>query len=274
MTEAPATRPSLQTRPRPPIGRWLLVAFWILAILASARQTYRSNPEALKSGEFVSNFLETIREMIPPDPKVIPSLGKPLLDTLAMSVMSTTFALALAFPLAFLAARTTSPHVLIAYIVKGAFNALRAIPELITAIIFVASVGFGLLSGVLALGFHSAGMLGKFIAEAIEKVDHGLNEAVASCGGSRFHVIVFSVIPQILANVVDYTLYRWEHNFRASSVVGMVGAGGIGLELMSSLRLTQYRDVSAILLVVFAVVQVVDALGNFIRSRLVHTSRV
>src|SRR5262249_32769500 len=143
--------------------------------------------------------------------------------------------------LAFLAAWTTAPHPAFSVAIKGLFNAMRTIPELIVAIIFVASVGFGLLLGILALSVCSTGMLGKFYAEAIEKADPGLAEAVASCCGSRLHVIVFGIAPQVLAHAVDYTLYRWEHNFRASTVVGMVGAGGIGFEIVAALRLMQYR---------------------------------
>jgi phosphonate transport system permease protein len=248
------------------------IAAWTVLIVASAAYTWRVGGEALTSRETYLNFCGIVGEMIPPDLAVVPTLVKPMRETVAMSVMATLLAALAAFPLGFLAARTTTPHPLVAHLVKGGFNALRTVPELILAVVFVASVGFGLLSGILALAVHSTGMLGKFFAEVIEKSDPGLSEAVASCGGSRFHVIVFGVIPQILAHAVDYTLYRWEHNFRASSVVGMVGAGGIGLELQTSLRLMRYREVLAILIVVFIVVQLVDAFGNSIRSRLLARS--
>jgi hypothetical protein len=140
---------------------------------------------------------------------------------------------------------------------------------LLQAIVFVASVGFGILPVILAMGLHSIGSLGKLYSEAIEKAEPGLMKAVASCGGLRFHVIVFGVIPQIVAQVADFTLYRWEMNFRASTVVGMVGAGGIGFELLATLRLMQYQQVAAILLAIFVVVQVVDIFGNLVRTRLV-----
>ena len=168
-------------------------------------------------------------------------------------------------------ASATSRRLVIAAAVRGLFSAMRTIPELIVAIIFVASVGFGLLPGILALAVCSTGMLGKFYAEAIEKADPGMAEAVAACGGSRLHVIVFGIVPQVFAHAVDYTLYRWEHNFRASTVVGMVGAGGIGFEIVAALRLMQYREVSAMLLVVFAVVQLVDVFGGLVRTRLLGT---
>lgn len=250
------------------LGLYATALAWIVLILASAGYTLSVSGEALTSRKTFVNFAAIVREMLPPDPAVIPALGKPMVETVAMSVMATLLAAGVAFPLGFLAARSTTPLPLVPHLVKALFGAMRTIPELILAIIFVASVGFGILPGILALAVHSAGMLGKFFAEAIEKADPGLAEAVASCGGSRFHVIVFGIVPQVLAHAVDYTLYRWEHNFRASAVVGMVGAGGIGFELVSSLRLLQYRQVSAILIVVFVVVQLVDGFGNAVRSRL------
>ena len=112
-------------------------------------------------------------------------------------------------------------------------------------------------------------MLGKFYAEAIEKTDAGLNEAISACGGSKFHVIIFSVIPQIFSHSIDYSLYRWEYNFRASTVVGFIGAGGVGFQIIAALRLIQYKKICAILIVVFALVQLVDFFGNVIRKHLI-----
>ncbi len=249
-------------------ARPILIAAGVALVAASAGYTGWAGGEALTSGKSLRNLFEIVAEMLPPDPRAIPRLGRPLVETVVMSVMATTLSALVALPLAFLAARTTTPHPAASAAIKGLFNALRTIPELILAIIFVASVGFGLLPGILALAACSTGMLGKFYAEAIEKADPGMAEAVASCGGSRLHVIVFGVAPQILAHAVDYTLYRWEHNFRASTVVGMVGAGGIGFEIVAALRLTQYREVSAMLLVVFVVVQLVDGFGGLVRARL------
>jgi phosphonate transport system permease protein len=262
-------------RPASASARSLLIAAGLAMVAASAGYTWWASGEALTSGRPLRNLVEIVAEMLPPDPRVLPRLGRPLVETAVMSIMATTLAALLAVPLAFLAARTTTPHPAIAAAISALFNAARTIPELIVAIIFVASVGFGLLPGILALSVCSAGMLGKFYAEAIEKADPGMAEAVAACGGSRLHVIVFGIVPQVFAHAVDYTLYRWEHNFRASTVVGMVGAGGIGFEIVAALRLMQYREVSAMLLVVFAVVQVVDLFGGLVRKRLLglETSR-
>lgn len=222
----------------------------------------------LTAGNIFWNFWTMICEMFPPDFTALKNLGKPIIETLVMSVMATVLAVLISFPLSFLAAKNVTPCYGLGVAVKALFSALRSIPELIMGVIFVAAVGFGILPGILALGFHSIGMLGKFFAEAIEKVDPGLCEAVEASGGSRFHVIIYSIVPQIFTHSVDYALYRWEYNFRASTVVGLIGAGGLGFEIIAALRLIQYRDICAILMVVFVLVQMVDCFGNMIRKHL------
>ena len=135
-------------------------------------------------------------------------------------------------------------------------------------ILFVAAVGFGVLPGVLALGLHSVGMVGKFFAEAIEHVDPRPVEAARAAGATELQVIMRAVLPQVLPQMADTALYRWEYNFRASTVMGAVGAGGIGTELIGSLRLMDYPQVSAILLCILVCVTAVDALGGVLRRRL------
>jgi phosphonate transport system permease protein len=145
---------------------------------------------------------------------------------------------------------------------------LRSVPEIILGILFVAAVGFGALPGVLALALHSVGMVGKFYAEAIEHVDPKPLEAARAAGASRFQIVVHAVLPQVLPQLADITIYRWEYHFRASAVLGIVGAGGIGFELMAALRLIRYDQVSAILLTILACVVVVDSIGAILRKRL------
>jgi phosphonate transport system permease protein len=184
-----------------------------------------------------------------------------------MSLAGTVLAIVLSAPLGFLAAENTSPHPVAYRFCRFVLNALRAIPELIMGIIFVAAVGFGALPGVLALGLHSVGMVGKFFSESIEHVSKEPVEAVRASGAGSLQVIMHGVLPQVLPQLADVSIYRWEYNFRASTVMGMVGAGGIGLELMSSLRLMQYQEVSAILIVILATVTLVDGFGSYLRAR-------
>ena len=205
-------------------------------------------------------------ESMPPNFANARSWVKPLVDTLAMSVAGTAMAVLLSFPLAFVAARNTSPHPIVFQVARTLLNALRSVPELIMGIIFVAAVGFGALPGVLALGLHSVGMVGKFFAEAIEHVDEAPVEAARAAGATPLQVLFHAVLPQVLPQFADVSIYRWEYNFRASTVMGMVGAGGIGFELMGSLRIMQYQEVSAILLVILGMVTVVDGLSGHLRK--------
>ena len=191
----------------------------------------------------------------------------PLVDTLAMSIAGTAIAVTASVPLAFLAARNTSPHPVVFHVTRTILNGLRSVPELIMGIIFVAAVGFGALPGVLALGLHSIGMVGKFFAEAIEHVDEAPVEAADAAGATRLQVLWHAVLPQVLPQFADVSIYRWEYNFRASTVMGMVGAGGIGFELMGSLRVMQYQEVSAILIVILVMVTMVDSLSGHLRKK-------
>jgi phosphonate transport system permease protein len=207
-------------------------------------------------------------EMVPPDFTRWRAWLRPLLDTLAMSIAGTALAVLVSLPLALLAAPNTSPSLWLCRVVRTLLAAMRSVPELILGVLFVAAVGFGALPGVLALALHSVGMVAKFYAEAIEHVDPKPLEAASAAGASRLQVISHAVLPQVLPQLADITIYRWEYHFRASAVLGIVGAGGIGFELMAALRLIRYDQVAAILLTILACVIVVDGSGAQLRRRL------
>lgn len=207
-------------------------------------------------------------EMVPPNFSRWQSWIKPLLDTLAMSIAGTALAVIFSLPLALLAAPNTTPNAMVCRITRVFLAAFRSVPEIILGILFVAVVGFGALPGVLALALHSMGMVAKFYAESIEHVDPKPLEAASAAGASRLQVITHAVLPQVLPQLADITIYRWEYHFRASAVLGIVGAGGIGFELMAALRLIKYDEVSAILLSILACVLVVDSIGAALRRKL------
>ncbi len=207
-------------------------------------------------------------EMVPPDFSRWQSWIRPLIDTLAMSIAGTALAVVISLPLALLAAPNTSPNAVVYQGCRVVLSALRSVPEIIMGIIFVAAVGFGALPGVLALALHSVGMVGKFYAEAIEHVDPKPLEAARAAGASSFQIITHAVLPQVLPQLADITIYRWEYHFRASAVLGIVGAGGIGFELIAALRIIRYDQVSAILLTILLCVIVVDGLGAWLRKQL------
>lgn len=207
-------------------------------------------------------------EMFPPDFRRLHSWLRPLADTLAMSIAGTALAVSISMPLALFAARNTTPNRVAYLTTRTLLNLLRSIPELIMGIIFVAMVGFGALPGVLAVGLHSVGMIGKFFAESIEHVDPKPIEAARAAGASPLQVVFHAILPQVLPQLADTAIYRWEYNFRASTVLGAVGAGGIGFELIAALRILEYAQVSAILICILICVTMVDGIGAALRNYL------
>ncbi len=224
--------------------------------------------DAQRFADGIPALLQLGSEMVPPNFARWQSWVRPLFDTLAMSVAGTALTIFMSLPLALLASPNTAPHPWVLRAARTVMAAFRSVPEIILGIIFVAAVGFGALPGVLALALHSTGMVAKFYAEAIEHVDPKPLEAATAAGASRLQVISHAVLPQVLPQLADITIYRWEYHFRASAVLGIVGAGGIGFELMAALRLIKYDEVAAILLCVLACVMVVDGLGAALRRRL------
>lgn len=244
----------------------LLVA--CLLVVCAAALTITGFFDATRFAEGIPALAQLFSEMIPPDFSRWQHWLRPLLDTLAMSIAGTILAVILSLPLALLAAPNTTPFPALGYVARLLLSFFRSVPELILGIIFVAAVGFGALPGVLALALHSVGMVGKFYAEAIEHVDPRPLEAARAAGATRVQVITHAVLPQVLPQMADITIYRWEYHFRASTVLGIVGAGGIGFELIAALRLISYDQVAAILITILACVVVVDSLGAMLRKRL------
>ena len=224
--------------------------------------------DAERLADGVPAMAQLFSEMVPPDFSRWRAWLKPLLDTLAMSIAGTALAVVISLPLALLAAPNISPHPMVQHATRTLLAFMRSVPEIIMGILFVAAVGFGALPGVLALALHSVGMVGKFYAEAIEHVDPKPLEAARAAGATRFQVITHAVLPQVMPQLSDITIYRWEYHFRASAVLGIVGAGGIGFELIAALRLMSYDQVSAILLAILACVLVVDGIGARLRAAL------
>jgi phosphonate transport system permease protein len=223
--------------------------------------------ERLANG--VPSGINLISQMLPPDFSKAGTWIVPLFDTLAMSIAATAIAVSLALPLALLAANNTTPHPIAYQLARLLLNGLRAVPELIMGIILVAAVGFGALPGALAVGLHSIGMVGKFFAEYIEHVHPAPIEAARAAGANEIQVMYHSILPQVLPQMIDLSLYRWEYNFRASTVMGAVGAGGIGFELIGALRILSYQEVSAILLVILVMVTLVDGFSGYLRKRVI-----
>jgi phosphonate transport system permease protein len=246
-------------------GTGLVAAIGGVCLVALAATGFFDAQRFVESGPAIRQLAS---EMVPPDFSRWQTWLRPLFDTLAMSIAGTALAVAFSLPLALLAAANTNPHPVVYMTARTLLAFLRSVPEIILGVLFVAAVGFGALPGVLALALHSVGMVGKFYAEAIEHVDPKPLEAARAAGATPFQVIAHAVLPQVLPQLSDVTIYRWEYHFRASAVLGIVGAGGIGFELMAALRLLAYDQVSAILLSILACVVVVDGIGAYLRKSL------
>jgi phosphonate transport system permease protein len=152
-------------------------------------------------------------------------------------------------------------------------NVIRSINELILALVFVAAVGLGPFPGVLALAVHGVGMLGKFFAESIEEIDEGPLQALRSTGARPLQVIVFGVLPQVITAWIAVILYRFEVNLRSATVLGMVGAGGLGFELVSSLKLFKYQETATCIVVITVMVIVADLISNRLRVAIRENGR-
>lgn len=190
-----------------------------------------------------------------------------MLETIAIAYAGIFVATILAVPVGFLAARNVGGR--FSYIGKALLNAIRAIPELIFAIIFVAAVGIGPYAGVLAISINSIGMLGKLYAEVIESIDSENVDAIKASGGNRVQSMWYGILPQVLPEFVSYSLYRFEIDVRASTVLGIVGAGGIGAPLILATYQRNWDEVGMILVVVVVFVSLIDILSGAIRKRLI-----
>ena len=191
------------------------------------------------------------------------------LETIQMALAGTVLALVAAFPLGFLAARNTTPHPVVYHACRLMLNSLRTIPDLALGLLFVAAVGLGAFAGTLALAIHTTTVLGKLLSESVENIDEGVVEAIQATGAGYVQTLTFAVLPQILPDLISFTLYRLETNIRAASVLGLIGAGGIGYLMSTSFRTFQYREASAIVLVLMVLVMLVDYGSYRLRQRVV-----
>ncbi len=189
-----------------------------------------------------------------------------VLESITMTVLATVLGIALSVPFAFGAARNISPLPL--YLLsRGVIAVSRSFQEIVIAILFVVMVGFGPLAGVLTLAFATIGFLGKLLAEDIEDIDRDQLEAIRSTGANWFQLMAYGVLPQVRARFVGLSLYRLDINFRESSVIGIVGAGGIGGALNTSISRYEYGTTSAIILIIVALVWLTELVSGVIRKR-------
>ena len=213
-------------------------------------------------------FGDIFSRMLPPDFSNFNLLIFSMIETIEIAILGTFIAIILSIPLALLSARNIAPNILIFFIARIITVFFRAIPEFIIAMILVIAIGFGAMPGVLALGIHTMGFLAKFYAEDIEHINKGPVEALESSGASKRQIISFAVIPQIISSFVANNLYILDRNIRMATMLGIVGAGGIGYELQSAFRMFEYPKVSAIIIIIFVTIFIIDNISSYIRSKI------
>lgn len=192
-----------------------------------------------------------------------------LWETICIAFLGTFISAIISLPFAFWAAHSKHKWWFVSRSGHIVLSIIRSFPEIVLALMFIKAVGPGSAAGVFALGFHSVGMLAKLFSEAIESLDEGPNEAVRATGGSKWHIIMFSTLPNLMPELISNTLYRFDVSIRSASILGLVGAGGIGYPLIIALQYRQWSRVGIILLGIIVMVVIIDWISGWIRKKLI-----
>ncbi len=241
-----------------------LAAFLALFAVSAWQTGFSVTDLATGTGDFFSFFGRLV-----PDWTFLPDVWGPILETLQIAYLGTLFGTLIALPLLFLASANTSTDRVTLVVARSVLTVLRSIPDLLYAALLAPILSIGPLPGVVALSLFSTAILAKLGSETVESVDPGPLEALRATGAGRNAMIMFAVVPQIAATMTSYVLYVFEINVRASVIIGLVGAGGIGQVLLARLNFFAYGDVATIILVIFVLVLAIDAVSVWARSRLI-----
>ncbi|MFB2834176.1 phosphonate ABC transporter, permease protein PhnE [Floridanema evergladense] len=248
----------------------LLILLAVIAVYTWALQGLQIDLKLLKdSWPYIVDF---ITRLWPPDLSILDIAIVRLIETIQMSIWGTTIGAILSLPLAVLSARNLAPRWL-QLCANFLQNLVRSVPSIVLGLLFVAATGLGAPAGTLALGIYTIGYLAKFYQEAIESVDRRSIESLQVCGASWLQIAQYGILPQVLPLGLGYTLYMFEYNIRAASVLGVVGAGGIGFELVNYIKGFEYNKATTMMLVLLVVVTAIDALSSKLRQNLEANNR-
>lgn len=259
--------PKQADRPRPPARtKHVLTTLLILLLLwGSAVQTEASLAELIDG---FPNMMDLLREMFPPRWSYFDNIVDGMLETIRMALVGTTVGAIIAVPVALLCAGNLMPHRWIYYPARMLLNLVRTLPDLLLAALFVAVFGLGPVPGILALAVFSVGLIAKLTYETLETIDRGPLEAMTSVGANAVQRIAFGVVPQVSAAFMSYVLYTFEINVRAAAILGLVGAGGIGLFYEATLGFLEYDKTAVIILFTLVIVLFIDYTSTKLRERL------
>jgi len=250
-------------------GERLVQWLWIAgAALAAAWSVSALEIEWAFFADAHEQAADLIERMWPPRWTYFPVIVRPLIETIHIATLGTMISLVFAVPIAFLAARNTTYNQITWLMGRALLVLSRSVNTVIWGLVFVAIFGPGPVAGICAVAARSVGFIAKLIAEAIEEVDHGQVEAIEATGASTLQTYSTAILPQVLPVLIGTTIYRWDINVRESSVLGFVGAGGIGLYLYASINQFAWPQVLVILLAIFVIVIFSEALSGYVRSRI------
>lgn len=253
---------------RPPAVAVLLPAGVVALLVATAPLL---DVDAKRLLHAIPALLDFARHLfVTPDWTYLPDLLRRMRETLEMTLLATLVATILSLPLAILAARNASPHPAVFHAVRQMLSAMRALPELVWALVFVSAVGLGPLPGIMAMALVTVGFMGKAFAEAIEVADPRPVEGVRALGATRAQVVSFALLPQALPDLVGTTVYVLDHNVRSAAILGLVGAGGIGYDMVMAMRLYEFDRLGLIAIAIYVVVTVLDRVSDRLRARVIH----
>ena len=249
---------------RASIRRYLLLFAGLLVLIGSWRQLEVRYDYVVTAPWEIQDLTS---RMFPPDVAYTGEIVAPMIETVHMSILGTGLAIVISVPIAYLAAENVSPHWTLTYLGKLVIAVTRSVSAIIWALIFVVMFGPGALAGVLALAIRSVGFVGKLLAEAIEEIDPTQAEAVTATGAGAVSTFVYGIVPQIKPAFIGIATYRWDINIRGATVLGLVGAGGIGLELNAAIDRLHWSSVLTILIAILIVVVVSEVVSAYLRRK-------
>jgi phosphonate transport system permease protein len=257
------------TRPTPPRASWLVPAGVLLFIAVTAWAAIGIEFDPLEILEGLGGADRILGQLLAPNWSFLPNTLGPMLETFQMAVIASAIGCSLALPLAFIASRVTTPNAFAYRLDRSVLNVIRAIPDILYALIFVSALSIGPLAGILALVLFNIGVVAKLLSETVDGVEMGPIEAARAGGANAAQAIGSAVLPQVMPNYVAYALYTFELNIRASTVIGIVGAGGIGNVLNTQLKFFAYSNVSVVIIELFVFVFFIELISIALRRRLV-----
>lgn len=248
-------------------SKYFLPAGVLASLVLGGMVVCRVDPILLLKG--IPRGVELIGHMVPPTWEKIPDLLGSALETLQIAFVGTVLGAGFSFIIGILASRNMHSMRLLRDLTRTLLSAERALPDLIVMLFFVAIVGLGAFPGVMALAVSSIGMLGKLFADAIEEVDPKPVESLEAIGASKAQIIHYAVLPQIIPSIIANTLYRFEVNIRMCILLGVVGAGGIGYDLVTSIRLMKYQEAMAAILIILLLVTFCEKSAEVLRKTMI-----